>query len=229
MTSSLVLLSGGLDSTTLLAAEVERAHLLGSRLEAVFVDYGQRHIREAKAAVTVAQHYAVRLHELDLRGYGALVNSALTSEWITVPHGHYSADTMAATVVPGRNATFLAAAAGLAASRTLGRLAVAVHAGDHPVYPDCRPDFVEAMGKALWLGYSVRVAAPFVGITKADIAAKAAQLRAPIAKTWSCYEGGELHCGRCGTCVERQEAFSLSGTPDPTEYADPEYWKQAVQ
>lgn len=222
--SALVLLSGGLDSTTLLASMLDKDP--GRRIEALFINYGQRHIREAEASEAIAAHYGVPWYVLDLRGFGKLVSSALTSDDIAVPHGHYAADNMAITVVPGRNATFLSAAAGVAESRDLDSLAVAMHAGDHTIYPDCRPEFVKAISVALWSGYQVEVVAPLLYATKTDIAADAAKLGVPIAMSWSCYEGGEIHCGRCGTCVERLEAFVNAGVPDPTEYADREFWKQ---
>lgn len=229
--SPLVLLSGGMDSSTLLA------HALIDPLDpervvdalAVFVNYGQRHIRERQSAQAVADHYGVELVELDLRAFGASVRSALTAP-VAVPHGHYTAETMVATVVPNRNATMLAAAAGIASSRGCSIVVTAVHSGDHAVYPDCRPEFILAVSAAYELGCGVGVAAPFVGISKADIARKGASLGVPYSLTWSCYEGGQpgdpdQHCGRCGTCVERAEAFALAGVTDPTNYADPDFWR----
>jgi 7-cyano-7-deazaguanine synthase len=221
MSHVVVLLSGGMDSTTLLA----HALSIHGEADALFVNYGQRHIRERAASVAVASHYGVRWDELDLRSYGESVRSALTTGDISVPHGHYAADTMTQTVVPGRNAVMLAAAAGVAASRDASLVAFAAHAGDHPIYPDCRPDFVESLSAALQRGYGVTISAPFVHKDKAAIASLGADLRAPLALSWSCYEGGEYHCGRCGTCVERAEAFHLACVPDPTVYTDPHYWK----
>lgn len=229
---ALVLLSGGLDSTTLLAQAMQPK--FNATIEVAFVNYGQRHIRERESSIAVAKHYDVPWHELDLTGFGRSVKSALTrggceTEPVAdVPHGHYAADNMALTVVPGRNAVFLSAAAGLAASRGLKEVLTAVHAGDHPIYPDCRPDFILAIGHALSLAYGVIVQAPFVSMTKAEIAGLAADVQAPVKLSWSCYEGGAIHCGRCGTCVERAEAFHLANLADPTQYADPEYWRVAV-
>lgn len=231
--SPLVLLSGGMDSSTLLA------HALIDPLDpervveatAVFVNYGQRHIRERVSSQAVADHYGIELVELDLRAFGASVRSALTApDQVAVPHGHYTAETMVATVVPNRNATMLSAAAGIAASRGHTVVMTAVHAGDHAVYPDCRPEFVEAISAATSLGCGVAIAAPFVSISKADIAEYGATLGVPYMLTWSCYEGGQpgnpnQHCGRCGTCVERAEAFALAGVTDPTNYADPDFWR----
>lgn len=223
--SAVVLLSGGLDSTTALAHTLDT----GADVKAaVFCNYGQRHIRERQAAYRVTQHYDVPLVDLDLRGYGTSVRSALTTPGAEVPHGHYAADNMAQTVVPGRNAVMLSAAAGVAQTLEAQTVVAAVHAGDHPVYADCRPAFIEAMCQALCTGYGVGVSAPFVHATKADIVTRADTLGAPLHLTWSCYEGRALHCGRCGTCVERAESFHLAGVHDPTEYADPAYWRQAV-
>lgn len=217
---TLALLSGGLDSST--AAKLTNAS------EAVFIDYGQRHIKEFDSACAVADFYGVELHKLDLRAFGASVQSALTSGDIEVPHGHYAADNMALTVVPNRNATMISAAAGVAASRGHDALVVAVHAGDHAVYPDCRPDFIAAIDTATRLACGVRVVAPFLHRTKTDIARIAGELDVPVWLTWSCYEGRDRHCGQCGTCVERAEAIHDAGLTDPTEYIDAEFWKTAV-
>lgn len=228
--SPLVLLSGGMDSSTLLAHALLDPNDPGTvvRATAVFVDYGQRHIRERESSRAVAGFYGVPLVELDLRSFGASVDSALTVAGREVPHGHYAEDTMVATVVPNRNATLLSAAAGIAASLGHDAVYTAVHAGDHAVYPDCRPEFIRAIAIATVLGCGVRVRAPFVGIDKAAIARIGGDLGVPYQLTWSCYEGGDQHCGRCGTCVERAEAFSEAGVVDPTDYADAEFWREAV-
>lgn len=224
---SLVLLSGGMDSTTLLGMAMNDEQVEVDA--AVFVDYGQRHLRERESAKAVAEHYGVELIELDLTSFGKSVKSALTSG-IEVPHGHYAADNMALTVVPNRNATMLSAVAGIAASRDCVRVLTAVHAGDHAVYADCRPEFIEAMSYALELACGITVMAPFAYSTKADIAKAGAVLKVPYELTWSCYEGnGDLgHCGRCGTCVERAEAFHVAEVPDPTVYQDSEFWREQV-
>lgn len=228
--SPLVLLSGGMDSSTLLAHALNDPAHRGQpvRATAVFVDYGQRHVREHSSAVAISTHYEVDLVELDLRSFGASVNSALTNLTRSVPHGHYAEDSMAATVVPNRNATLISAAAGIASSLGHDRVLTAVHAGDHAVYPDCRPEFIAALSDATILGCGVMVDAPFVAMSKAEIASLGGSLGVPYGWTWSCYEGGEDHCGRCGTCVERAEAFNLAGVPDPTVYTDPSFWREAV-
>lgn len=222
---AVVLLSGGLDSSTALAHTLAEGHEVRA---AVFVDYGQRHVRERRSAEAVADFYGVPLVPLDLRSFGASVRSALTSPDVAVPHGHYAQDNMSLTVVPNRNATMLSAAAGIADSLDAEFVVTAVHAGDHPVYADCRPDFILALSAATELACGVAVRAPFVHRSKTDIAALAGELGLPVELTWSCYEGGDVHCGRCGTCVERLEAIADAGVEDGTEYADTEFWKLAV-
>jgi 7-cyano-7-deazaguanine synthase len=139
---------------------------------------------------------------------------------------------MKATVVPNRNAIMLAIAFGLAAAQKADAVAVAVHGGDHFIYPDCRPGFIDAfqtMQDAALDGYaSVKLQAPYVNATKADIVTDGAKHGTPFAETWSCYKGGARHCGRCGTCVERREAFHLAGVADPTDYEDADFWKSAT-
>lgn len=212
-----VLLSGGMDSTTALAHALTGADPATSR--AIFVDYGQRHIVERESAHAVAEHYGVPLTVLDLTGFGRSVSSALTNPDIAVPHGHYAAPNMAITVVPNRNATMLSAAAGIASQAGARHLYTAVHAGDHAVYADCRPEFIEALSRATVLSCGVEILAPFVRMTKTEIAAYGANRGVPYELTWSCYEGGTEHCGKCGTCVERAEAFRDAGLDDPTRYA----------
>lgn len=212
-----VLLSGGMDSTTALAHALRDADPARSR--AIFVDYGQRHIVERESAHAVAEHYRVPLTVLDLTGFGRSVSSALTDPDVPVPHGHYADDNMAITVVPNRNATMLSAAAGIASQAGARHLYTAVHAGDHTVYADCRPDFIEALSRATILSCGVEIMAPFVHMDKAAIARHGASQGVPYHLTWSCYEGGTEHCGKCGTCVERAEAFRDAGLDDPTVYA----------
>ena len=225
---AVVSLSGGMDSSTLLAYQLRTHTVL-----ALSFDYGQRHVRELEAAYDVAAHYGVEHHVVDLRSVGALlVGSALTDESVTVPEGHYAEDTMRATVVPNRNAIMANIAVGIASARGAEEVVLGVHAGDHAVYPDCRPEFVHALQvcvDAALDGFHIpKIVTPFVSMTKAEIAGLAFEMDVPLGLTWSCYQGGERHCGCCGTCVERAEAFHLAGVPDPTEYADPVFWRQAV-
>ncbi len=228
MTRMLALLSGGMDSTVLVGHLLD----LGHDVAAVSVDYGQRHRVELSAAARVAAHYGVRHDVIDLAALGRLLGgSALTDDHVEVPLGHYADPAMRATVVPNRNAIMIMCAAGIAAARGYNIVATAVHAGDHPIYPDCRPEFITAADltvRAATTGYGdVGVLAPFVHHDKAWIVVHGTKLGAPLDLTWSCYQGdtggddGLSHCGRCGTCVERREAFTLAGLVDPTGYADP--------
>lgn len=231
MTGTLVLLSGGMDSTALLARTARHEGLLEERVEALSINYGQRHVRELEAAQAVAGYFGVQRFNIDLSVLGEFLGSALTTKDREVPHGHYTSANMTQTVVPNRNAIMLSIAAGVAATRGLDIVATAVHAGDHAIYPDCRPVFIKAISQATRLGTAgigdVIVDAPYAAYSKADIAEDGYRRGAPFFLSWSCYEGGPVHCGRCGTCVERAEAFHLADVEDPTEYADPDYWRTA--
>jgi queuosine biosynthesis protein QueC len=225
---TLVICSGGLDSVSL-------AHVLaakGDLSRLVSFDYGQRHAKELDYAARAAQRLDVPHQIIDMRPIGAaLTGSALTDD-IDVPDGHYAEESMKITVVPNRNAIMLTIAFGVAAAQGDEAVATAVHGGDHFIYPDCRPAFTEAfetMQRAALDGYAdIRLSTPFVHKTKTDIVTAGAAVDTPFADTWSCYKGGARHCGRCGTCVERREAFHLAGIPDPTDYEDPEFWKAAI-
>lgn len=219
---AIAIVSGGMDSTTLAYRYADQ----GTQLVIVSVDYGQRHRRELLCAAKSADALGAEHIVVDLRDVGChLSGSALTDSSVDVPEGHYAADVMKATVVPNRNAILLNVAIGIAVSRKADLVGTAVHAGDHVIYPDCRPAFIEGMSALAlvanegFISPEFRVDAPYVNLTKADIAAEGDKLGVPWAETWSCYRGETLHCGKCGTCVERIEAFDLAGVDDPTEYA----------
>ncbi len=207
------LLSGGIDSTTL-------AYLLryrGYQVLPLVIDYGQRHRREIWAAQELFPEVKiVTLDELQNIWGG----SALTDSSIAVPEGHYADPSMAITIVPNRNMTLLSIAAGYAVAQKAYGLALGIHAGDHPIYPDCRPEFIESFAHTVWLaiGRDLAILDPFVHITKTDIVKLGYALKVPYELTWSCYKGGDTHCGVCGTCVERREAFRDAGVEDPTRY-----------
>jgi 7-cyano-7-deazaguanine synthase len=221
MSGAVALVSGGLDSVTL-------AHLLArdtqGPLHLIAIDYGQRHVREIEYARACARRLSARLDVIDLRSLAPLLRgSALTDGGVDVPDGHYADDSMRLTVVPNRNAIMLAVAYAAAVSDGATVVATAVHAGDHPIYPDCRPGFVEAfnaMESVATEGFAPpdMLRAPFVSMTKTDIVRLGDSLGVPFADTWSCYRGGDRHCGTCGTCVERREAFTDASVLDPTEY-----------
>ena len=220
--------SGGLDSVSL--AHVLAAQGALSRL--VSFDYGQRHRKELDCAAACARRLGVPHHLIDLRSVGAVLTGSALTGGAEVPDGHYAEESMKLTIVPNRNAIMLTVAFGLAAAQGDTAVATAVHGGDHFIYPDCRPAFTQAFGamqRAALDGYAeVALHTPFVARTKADIVREGARAGTPFAETWSCYKGGALHCGRCGTCVERREAFDLAGVADPTDYADREFWRAAV-
>ncbi len=222
MTAAVATVSGGLDSVTL-AHDLAAA---GHDLTLVSFDYGQRHVRELACAAACAERLGAAYHLVDLRSVGALLTgSALTDRGVAVPDGHYTDESMRDTVVPNRNAIMLSVATGVAVATGAEIVAAAVHAGDHPIYPDCRPAFVaafEQMARVANEGFvapGFRVATPYLDWDKSDIVARGAELGVPFAETWSCYKGGDVHCGTCGTCVERIEAFAVAGVPDPTTYA----------
>jgi 7-cyano-7-deazaguanine synthase len=217
-----LILSGGLDSTVL----AYKLHTAGSRLTMLSFDYGQRHGRELdyarRTATRLGLHRVVDLSAVS----GLLSGSSLTDDAVAVPDGHYTDASMRATVVPNRNATMLDVAVAHAVAVMADAVAFGAHAGDHPIYPDCRPAFLDAYRRMVLLaneGFLVdrfTVLAPFLGLSKADIVTVGAELNVPFEDTWSCYKGGPTHCGACGTCVERREAFALAGVADPTEYAE---------
>jgi 7-cyano-7-deazaguanine synthase len=272
---SAVIFSGGLDSTTLVY------DLLHSNYEPHLIsfNYGQRHKKELDYAVNTAFRLGLRHDIIDLSGITHLIsNSALTSverdirnkvdgiktipgslmeaaKEIEVPEGHYAEDNMKATVVPNRNMMMISIASAIAVSNEYKEVFTGVHAGDHFVYPDCRPRFINAVNAAVVLGNdgfgpipeqpagaypSKFVQAPFMYLTKTQIAAKAFELEVPLEETWSCYKGGDLHCGKCGTCVERLEAIhdasvALHGDKaadrnffDNTRYEDNTFWREAI-
>lgn len=205
-----VIFSGGMDSTALLHRAV-RLHGSDS-VRAVSFDYGQTHNdRELSAARTISDRLGVTRREVDLRGLFSQPSALLGSE--PVPEGRYDSDNMTSTVVSGRNLLFASVA--LAGAAPGDEVWLGVHAGDHPVYRDCRPEFVEGLRTAA-SAYDVEVAAPWVHLLKGEIIE--AEPGAPYGLSWSCYKGGEVHCGRCGTCVERREAFETAGVTDPTTY-----------
>jgi len=217
---TVVTLSGGLDSTVLLYEQHARGTLAG----AVSVHYGQRHARELDAARVACRALDVPHDVVNLSDLAATVfrGSSQTEASIAVPHGHYADASMRVTVVPNRNMVLLAVATAAAITRGASAVAYAAHAGDHAVYPDCRPEFADAMAGAMALAdyYPIRLLRPFVHISKADIVRLGHSLGVPMEATWSCYEGRDLHCGRCGTCVERREAFAVAGVADLTPYED---------
>lgn len=215
----LVLASGGMDSVCALY-EAHQSHQV---VAAVSFDYGSKHnYKEIPCAAYHCERLGVPHNVIHLDFIGRLFKSGLLQSGGAIPEGHYEEDTMRQTVVPFRNGIMLAVAGGYAECLEAQALVIAAHAGDHAIYPDCREEFMRSMADALRLGTYARVEIlrPFVNATKSDIARRGHELGVDFHKTWSCYKGGDVHCGACGTCVERREAFFLAGLPDPTIYAE---------
>ena len=216
---ALVLFSGGIDSTVLatqMKRDAEETRLLS-------INYGQRHAKELNHSQRVAKHLDLPHEILNLSQLGAILGgSSLTDKGLALPEGHYAEESMKSTVVPNRNMILLALAGGHALSLGFDTIAYAAHAGDHTIYPDCRPAFADAMDRAFGLAdwNTLSLHRPFVDMTKSDLVSLGTELDAPLHLTWSCYAGNEIHCGKCGTCVERKEAFALANVPDPTKYEE---------
>lgn len=221
---AIAIVSGGMDSVTMLY------RLLFKELIDVSVitfNYGQRHKKEIIAAAKICERLGVQQHIVDITNLQELLQgSSLTDPTVDVPHGYYAEENMRKTVVPNRNMIMLAIAAGYAVSQKVDILATAIHAGDHYIYPDCRPEFFSALNAALIVGNAGHAApdfhlyAPYLYQTKVEIAKEGNQLGVPYELTWTCYEGGDIHCGVCGACQERRAGFREAGVFDPTVYAD---------
>lgn len=205
---ALIVLSGGMDSTSMLYEYRDSIAL------AVNFNYGANHnAREAACTRENCRRLGIELVEIDLAFMGRYFESSLLSGADAIPEGHYEDENMRSTVVPFRNGIMLSVAAGLAESRGLKAVMIANHGGDHAIYPDCRGEFVNAMGAAISAGTyeHIELRAPYTNITKADIARRGLAAGVDFSLTYSCYKGGEKHCGKCGTCVERREALAEIG------------------
>lgn len=212
-----VLLSGGMDSVTAL----HHASREFDVVTALSFHYGSKHNdREIPFAAHHAAEIGVPHAVMPLGFIGEHFSSDLLAGRAEVPKGHYEEVSMKKTVVPFRNGIMLSIAAGFAESLGAGGVVIAAHSGDHAIYPDCREDFMNAMGAAMRLGTyaGIELLRPFIDIDKTAIVQRGSELGVDFAMTWSCYAGGALHCGECGTCVERREAFLLAGVVDPTDY-----------
>lgn len=218
---TVAIVSGGMDSVTL-------AHLLASEGDEVVLvsfDYGQKHRKELEFAALCGARLGAQHEIVDLTSLTRLLgSSSLVSETVAVPDGHYAEENMKSTVVPNRNAMMISIAGAIAVAQDADRVAIGVHGGDHFIYPDCRPDFVASANTTLQLGNAGMVSdgfglvAPFSSGSKTDIARIGNELGVPWLETWSCYNGADVHCGSCGTCFERREAFSEATVYDPTPY-----------
>jgi 7-cyano-7-deazaguanine synthase len=214
---TVLIYSGGIDSTVLLYDLLNSGH----DVQALSVNYGQRHSKELDCAKSLCKQLNVEHHVADLTALNPLLSgSSLTSPHVQVPEGHYEDESMKATVVPNRNMILLSIATGWAMSTGASSVSYAAHSGDRAIYPDCREEFSDAMNSVMEIaGWDkVSLNRPFSSLTKADIVKLGDELGVPFEQTWSCYKGGQVHCGVCGTCVERREAFQLAGVTDPTIY-----------
>ena len=213
--NAIIILSGGMDSVTLL-------HDLQPQIAlAVTFDYGSNHNkREAACAVHHCQQLGIEHIIIPLGFFSQYFRSSLLEGADAIPEGHYDTDNMKSTVVPFRNGIMLSIACGLAETRGLTKALIANHSGDHAIYPDCRADFIRAMSEAMRLGTyeGITIEAPYTHLTKAEIATIGKRFGLDYSTTYSCYKGGEKHCGKCGTCVERREALRKAGIKDTTLY-----------
>jgi len=217
MKDSAIIVSGGMDSITLLHEYKDEIAL------AITFNYGSNHAaKEIECAKYHCEKLGIEHIIIPLGFIHEYFKSSLLQGAEAIPEGHYADENMKSTVVPFRNGIMLSIACGLAESRGLKFVMIANHSGDHAIYPDCRGTFIDSMSEAMAYGTyeNIRIIAPYTGISKADIAKRGAELGVDYSRTWSCYKGGDKHCGKCGTCVERKEAFELAGVPDLTEYEE---------
>ena len=215
MKDSVIVVSGGMDSVTLLYEKKDEIAL------GISFDYGSNHNHnELPLAALHCQRLGIAHVVIPLGFMHQYFKSSLLESGESIPDGNYDEENMKSTVVPFRNGVMLAVAAGIAESNGLTKVLIANHGGDHTIYPDCRPEFIAAMDAAVEAGTfaRVRVVAPYTNISKADIARRGRALGIDYAETWSCYKGGDVHCGTCGTCVERKEALREAGIEDNTTY-----------
>lgn len=212
---TVIILSGGMDSTTMLYEYKQRIAL------AVSFDYGSNHnAREIECAGYHCNVLGIKHIIIPLDFMSKYFNSSLLQGADAIPEGDYHSDNMKSTVVPFRNGIMLSIAAGLAESNSLKHVMMANHGGDHHIYPDCRPEFVSAMSEAMRTGTypGITLLSPYTYLTKGDIATHGKRLGLDYSQTYSCYKGGEKHCGKCGTCMERKQALKDAGIEDTTEY-----------
>ena len=217
MEKIVVVLSGGMDSAVLLY------HLLdaGHAVKTLSINYGQRHVRELDSAAALSERVGVEHRIADLSSINPLLGSnSLSSDQADIPEGHYEEESMKLTVVPNRNMIMLSVAVGWALALKYDAVAYGAHSGDHAIYPDCREEFAEALDQAVQLcdWHGMKLMRPFVKMDKGDIARRGQELNVPFELTWTCYKGEQVHCGKCGACQERREAFATNKMTDPVAF-----------
>ena len=213
---AVVVYSGGMDSFTVLNTAIQN----GLDVYALSFNYGQKHSKELKVAARACRELGVSHKVVDITAINSLMaNSSLTSD-VEIPEGHYEDDNMKSTVVPNRNMVLLSMAIAYAVSLEAGKVYYGAHSGDHHIYPDCRPEFVEAMNAVSKIAnyQSVEIVTPFLHSSKGEILKAGLEMNLNYANTWTCYNGREKSCGKCGACYERLEAFAEQGTTDPLDY-----------
>lgn len=211
-----VIYSGGMDSFTVL----NRALKDGKEVFALSFDYGQRHVKELDCARDVCQSLGVPHKIVDISAINQLLAGSSLTDDIDIPEGHYEEDSMKSTVVPNRNMILLSLAVGYAVSVQASQVYYGAHSGDHAIYPDCRPEFVEKMNDVCQIANyeAVDIFSPYLQQTKIDILTDGLNMGLDYSKTWTCYNGREKACGKCGACQERLEAFEKNNVSDPLEY-----------
>lgn len=226
---ALVLSSGGVDSTTCVALAVSEYGK--ENVVSLSITYGQKHSKEIQSANAVAEYYGIEHILLDLSEMFKFSDCSLLNHSDNeIPHESYDSQIQktngspVSTYVPFRNGLFISSASAIAISKNCGVIYYGAHSDDSAgsAYPDCSPEFNKAMGDAVYIGSGkqLKIVAPFVNLTKKDVVKKGLELNAPYHLTWSCYEGGDKQCGKCGTCIDRRKAFEENGVNDPVEYAE---------
>lgn len=215
---AIVIYSGGMDSLTALYWAIKKY----KEVKAISFNYGQKHSKELNYAKKVCKRLGIEHKVIDISFLKELTSKSSLTGLTDIPEGHYEADNMKSTVVPNRNTIFLNIAIAWACNLGFNAVVIGVHSGDHVIYPDCRKEFISSMNTTSLLATKdigdIEVVAPFVDIDKAGVVKKGNRLGVDYSKSWSCYKGGKKHCGKCGTCIERIEAFKLAKVNDPTIY-----------
>ena len=216
MTKIVVVYSGGMDSFTLINFALKQDH----EVSAISFDYGQKHRKELDSATDFCKSRSISLEVSNISGIKPLLKGSALTDNIEVPRGHYEDQTMKMTVVPNRNMIMISLSIAYAISIDFEEVWYGAHSGDHSIYPDCRPEFLESVNKTSKLANyeSIEIRAPFINLSKSEILSKGLGMNLDYSQTWTCYEGKVQACGKCGACVERLEAFEANNEKDPIEY-----------